>query len=318
MNDKIKAMSNEERLDKIKKNAETSDWKLEMKRLRNKMGVENLFPFLPYFPDLFTFNQQQIAQKQQQNEFNDSSTLNIMYLNLPHFLKHRGKVHNDYGFRAAHVQLFVETHMDLEKANQSTVDILPGRTIKYLSGCRDKNSSYGQLCFIKNDRVENIWRIAQNGDENCEYNTTDTSEFSLFKYLFEGSNEKIFICLVYRHPKHDIQEFLHDFYDFYVDNFFNNSVENPKRAARCLVFGDFNIDFNNKSKKVQDILINVLDDKMHLTPIFTNKPTHNKGNQLDWIFTNNKDLKKYTVDTKVYETWFSDHKPLWCQIKLIG
>ena len=80
-----------------------------------------------------------------------------------------------------------------------------------------------------------------------------------------------------------------------------------------MVVGDFNIDFNKHGADIIRRLsrdYNLRSDTPNL-PI--NIPTHIRGNQLDWIFTNMADPER--IVTTVYESWWSDHTPFFIEVR---
>jgi hypothetical protein len=81
--------------------------------------------------------------------------------------------------------------------------------------------------------------------------------------------------------------------------------------------GDFNIDFNDQDNETQ-MIINEMNRTMGLRPLLLNEPTHDAGRQLDWILSNVNvsEKSRYNINAITYESWFSDHKPLWCMISV--
>ena len=66
-------------------------------------------------------------------------------------------------------------------------------------------------------------------------------------------------------------------------------------------------------------LLVFMKNKLGVVPSFKNTPTHDKGNQIDWCFSNlyertSETQIKATLKSQVYESWFTDHKPIWNSI----
>ena len=71
-----------------------------------------------------------------------------------------------------------------------------------------------------------------------------------------------------------------------------------------------NIDFNKEKAK-----LGIFERNLQVKVKFTETPTNDKGNQLDWVFTNIEGRKGVKLQEFVYESWISDHKPIYLQIK---
>ena len=53
-----------------------------------------------------------------------------------------------------------------------------------------------------------------------------------------------------------------------------------------------------------------------MRPIFIQTSTNDYGNHIDWAFTNiHKNSHIHIVKCGVYESWFSDHKPIRLEIE---
>ena len=102
-------------------------------------------------------------------------------------------------------------------------------------------------------------------------------------------------------------EFAYEFDDFISKHFRIN--EKNRIDKNLFILGDFNIDFNNKKK-----MMNYMASEFGLFPTFSKTKTHDSGSQIDWCFTNVKLQNNSVYESKVYESWFSDHKPIWLQI----
>ena len=86
-------------------------------------------------------------------------------------------------------------------------------------------------------------------------------------------------------------------------------VVNGKFSNKLIVFGDFNIDFNKKTKDMHIM------NNYGLEATFSNTCTffaNGCNTQIDWCFTN---IPKKSRKTIVYESYFSDHKPIWCCLR---
>ena len=103
-------------------------------------------------------------------------------------------------------------------------------------------------------------------------------------------------------------EFAYEFEEFISKHF--RIINNNRIDKNLFILGDFNIDFNKKNK-----MMNYMKSEFGLFPIFSKTQTHDSGSQIDWCFTNVITKDNVAYETIIYESWFSDHKPIWLQIK---
>ena len=183
---------------------------------------------------------------------------------------------------------------------------LSGYETLYTSGSNQKYSSHGQICFIKNSIINNFTLLAHNANR-LTFESTNMLELSLFEYMMPTKKEIYYICLLYKHPQMKNSEFAYEFDDFISKHFRIN--EKNRIDKNLFILGDFNIDFNNKKK-----MMNYMASEFGLFPTFSKTKTHDSGSQIDWCFTNVKLQNNSVYESKVYESWFSDHKPIWLQI----
>ena len=108
---------------------------------------------------------------------------------------------------------------------------------------------------------------------------------------------QFYFVFIYNHPGNSNVQFYNELYQFL------NVIGKDKPF---ILIGDFNIDFNNE-KNTQGL--SELEQKYGFRPLFMNKPTHLKGNQLDWCFLN-FDLDEIKIEYFVYQAWFTDHNPI--------
>jgi len=266
---------------------------IEMQRMRKECQLENKFPFL---------------LENTNNRFLTDDSIFIMFHNVRAFnTDKRVNVMNDFGFKKADIIMLVETHTNLNHVSHVALD---GYELKLLTGCKGTNQSQGQITFSKKKHTADFSMICHNANEKAEA-TNCMLEMSMFQY--KRNDDCIYICSVYKHPILKMSEFYKEFKEFLSESIHystNNNDYNPK----LFVFGDFNIDFNVEKK-----YLNIFLNELGLHSTFENTSTHNSNNQIDWCFTN---VNKTTINDKqrfesgVYESWFSDHKPIWLKINL--
>jgi len=290
--EKYQKMREATRQKQINKNKQENKVNIEMKRLRETCSIENQFKFLDCLS----------------NSDNDAKTITIMFHNIRSF-SHNKKYHItfDHGFRRADVIMLVETHTQLEHTRHIQLD---GYDTVIITGSNQKYSSHGQICFVKNAKKKYFSLLAHNAT-NTTFESTNMLELSLYEYVVESKpkNIYVYICLLYKHPQMKNADFRHEFKQF-IHKYFRLTL-NKKIDSILFVLGDFNIDFNDKIKMLQFMF-----DEFGLEPTFKKTKTHDSGSQIDWCFTNIQNNYQICYESYTYETWFSDHKPIWLQIKI--
>ena len=207
---------------------------------------------------------------------------------------------------------------------------------KMLSATGDSRplSSNGQVCYVNQSSKEQgiLEFIAHNADSkshhyNNEFNRyihsddnpykKDMVEISMFKYTNYSTKNEIHIIQIYNHPDHESENPENDMRMKNLIGSLKIFLDNHPRVNTIpmLIFGDFNIDFNNTRKR--DYWNRIFADDYGLKPTLINtctrpRPFETVERQLDWVFTNK--LQK-DVKTLPYSTYFSDHIPLYTAIE---
>jgi exonuclease III len=274
----------------IEKNYQDRKVNIEMKRLREKCSIENLYTFL---------NDNTL------NNINNDDKLAIMFHNIRAFNNDKkNHIQYDHGFRKADVIMLVETHTQLKHTRHVQLN---DYKVLFTSGSNQKYSSHGQICFVKNSKINFFTLLAHNANQQT-YESKNMLELSLFEYMCPTGKDIFYICLLYKHPQMKNSEFAYEFEEFISKHF--RIINNNRIDKNLFILGDFNIDFNKKNK-----MMNYMKSEFGLFPIFSKTQTHDSGSQIDWCFTNVITKDNLAYETIIYESWFSDHKPIWLQIK---
>ena len=77
--------------------------------------------------------------------------------------------------------------------------------------------------------------------------------------------------------------------------------------------GDLNIDFNKHKTSLR-----LFEQKFKIKTLFLDQSTNNQGNQIDWIFTSLYDFRKIDLNGSPYESYISDHKPLYFELNFLN
>ena len=80
-----------------------------------------------------------------------------------------------------------------------------------------------------------------------------------------------------------------------------------------ILMGDLNIDFNKHKTSLRQF-----EQKFKIKPLFLDQSTNNQGNQIDWIFTSLYDFRKIDLNGSPYESYISDHKPLYFELNFLN
>ena len=253
-----------------------------------------------------------------------------MFANIQHLTtKKRDLIQADNGYMACDIILLSECHMNLSRINQFKID---GYKLIKATGNKKEKSSNGQLCYWRESELQNgvIKFMAHNADQETdnydeEYNKNlnkkinpfhkEMVEISMYEYTQIKNQKKILLIQVYVHPDNSDSKKL-DYFISSFNKFATKHLNNVNDQTSIMIFGDFNIDFNNT-----DIMIkwqNNVGNNFNLKPLLNDictrpKPLDiiNKCRQLDWVFSN---IHK-GVKTMPYCSWYSDHLPLYTKIK---
>ena len=135
----------------------------------------------------------------------------------------------------------------------------------------------------------------------------DHLELSLFE-MSTKSGTRVFICHVYNHPGNLMRAFWQEFTTFLRSQL---QVDEQNRVeSNLFVLGDFNIDLLDDDCR----LAQKMRDELGL--IFVHRsPTTDRGTCIDWCLTNVMD-GSIGYECQVYESYFSDHKPIILTFKI--
>jgi exonuclease III len=176
-----------------------------------------------------------------------------------------------------------------------------------MSGTTDPNSASGQICFLnKKSQVDHFQFVNDNTALGLYEKTKDNLEISLFQMNLRNGKE-VYICHVYNHPNHPRRQFWQEFKQFLRENL--QLDENKKIKSNLFVLGDFNIDADDENT----YYIDKLQQKLGLTFLHT-EITTDRGTCIDWCLTNTES-NSIQYECTVYESFYSDHKPIILAIK---
>jgi len=230
--------------------------------------------------------------------------LTVMFQNVNNIGDYFDKlfsIQNNIGYRHADIIFLVECHTNIKNINYLKIKddytLLPGKLL--MSHGSNINSSHGQICFVRKSLEE---RVKFEGRNKQVFKSNDVAELDLYSFSY-GDEKTLYLLSAYFHP--DLTE--RGKADA-LENFLNRQFSYKFDKQEIILFGDFNTDFNKKETKLGKAI-----DKMGFKPTISNTKTHLKGNQLDWVFTNQASI---TTITTAFPTWFSDHSALHTKIKL--
>jgi hypothetical protein len=274
------------RLDKAAKEDSVNIVSIEMDRLRKEAPFINLFPILNDRPS-----------------FNDN-TINIMFHNVATFRRKYDYVNRDYACHNCDVLLFSECHTI---PNRDRDVVLDEFSLLRVSGTNDANSASGQMCFLnKKSHVGHFQFVNDNTSGGLYKQSKDHLEISLFEMITK-SGKQVFICHVYNHPGNLMMAFWEEFKTFLRSHL---QVDRHRRiVSNLFVLGDFNINLIGDESSVA----RTMQDKLGLV-FLHNSPTTDRGTCIDWCLTNVID-GSIGYGCQVYESYFSDHKPIILTIK---
>jgi exonuclease III len=270
---------------------ETDTTQIELRRLRKDAAMKNIFPFLEDLP-----------KPSSQEWFVQNPTIKICFHNVANLSYHLDYIKADFGMMNADVLLFAECH---SKPTQKAQMAIPGYKLIHLSGSNEINASNGLACYMKNGRGVNF---IKDNSTNGLYSSSSGVELALLTVNL-ANRQKIFVCSLYNHPKNSFQSFWDEFKTFIIDNI--PHIRDKSKAPIIFVFGDFNFNLLQR-KSISDENLGKFLNKFHLKLTNIDRCTTDRETLIDWCLTNaNSNLR---LKAFVYESFFSDHKPLWLYI----
>lgn len=136
-----------------------------------------------------------------------------------------------------------------------------------------------------------------------------------YKILEEGNSQKeLKIINLYKHNDFGKEECLNELKNFIIQT--NNHQANNNGHSPILVIGDFNIDFNKETNRMEK-----MKSDLHLEPLLDNVISFRRNketcSQLDWAFCNGDFSSFASVENiQIYETWYSDHNAILIELKI--
>ena len=310
---------------------ELSTKNVEMKGLRNERSLVNSFPFMEAAP----FNS--LRERGIFYRRTGQRTMTFMVQNIRGFnsLK-RDLINHDDGFINCDFIMLIG-------CGNKTYDA--SRTARTFDYCRlndnfenmfsthstTLNHQNGQLCFSNIQIKDLIELCGHNADQESfvfRDVTEEVVELSMFKVKRSTSSRSyLYVILVYRHPGGNLQtswqKLMNGISNLLTRN--NLSPENIFHNKHALIIvGDFNIEFNSKQ---QERKLSEFQLTFGVRPVFGGNlersterivyPTHDKGRQLDWVFTSiaASDINR-NITAMPYETLpiISDHTPIYMSV----
>ena len=123
--------------------------------------------------------------------------------------------------------------------------------------------------------------------------------------IFQIQDQTACVLALYKHPNQSFKDFWCQFKKFMRESI--PDIENQSCQTNVFILGDFNIN-SDKEVQLKDKILN----KFNFQFVNPNGFTTDRKTTIDWIITNTKTIE---YKTYIYESFFSDHKPLWLSIK---
>jgi hypothetical protein len=247
------------------------------------------------------------------NQRRATGTITIMFQNIQTMSESKKNViEKDLAFKNSDLIHFVSTGM--KPNHRVNVTLVDYKKIIETTCNKMPSHQFGTLTYVWKEK-EWLWRVVFTNSEQDthEYKPKkdhNDVEVTILKCspIAQQPDYTLYVCFVYKHPETSIKEFIEEIkiglrYCDYEANTY------PKDL---IIIGDYNIDFNKSENKKAFTSFKVA---FNVEPLITKEPTNNHGNQIDWMFVTNVDQLTFTA--KTYETFQSDHKPLFLRIKYL-
>jgi exonuclease III len=250
----------------------------ELKRMRTSACFENRFPIL----------------NAKDNDRLQIQSIWIMYHNVAGLTCHFDQIKKDFAYKCADIILLGECHTNPANINQYKLN---GFKLIHLSGSDKQNASNGLACYIRNELV-NKTELVHDNSNNGIYNSTSILEISCIRIKIKDKYH--YIVYLYNHPNRPFKDFYSEFKAFLIQYIPNiGKIDAPP----VYIFGDVNKDIDKKKDKLAEF-----QNDLGLMPNVPKIPTTDHATKIDWFLSNNTNLS--TMVSSVYESYFSDHKPL--------
>jgi len=275
-----------ERLSMAKEIDRKNQVSIELERMRNNAPFVNQFKFLD------------LPEK--------DGYINIVFHNIAGYRRKFPYLNSDLACRKADMLLFSECHSNPNR--DAGLNLNDFRLVR-MTGSTDPNSACGQICFLHKDFPINMQFVDDNSRQCFYPKKNDILEISLF--VLNLPNEKqIFICHVYNHPKNSKKNFWKEFKQFLRKNLKTEGNDKYQLTSHLFVLGDFNINVEENNQ----FYVKKFREKLGLSFLHVNSTT-DRNTCIDWCLTNVNHVD-INYECVVYESFFSDHKPIILRLKL--
>lgn len=291
-------LTTDQKKELIKKKRETNLVHLEMQRLRENRLIQNKFPFLE--PSL-----------NKANDEKNNTSISIMYHNAGVLAEKIKNINSDYGFKSCDILFFGGTHTFAQfKRN----DLLPdGFEFHRVTGSKsneeelfDNMKPHGQVVYVKTLMQNSIQFIANNSN-NGAYKGNELSMMSFHKLKIQKN--EMFLLNVWNNRK--IETFYQIFKTFLREMMYGRT-NNEQQLPPLIVFGNFGIDFQ---KKIAQEILEKIERKFGLEQKIR-EPTNDENKHTNYLLTNIKERDFFNLQVHVYESYFSEQKPIWFSLDL--
>ena len=304
---KYRKMTREQKKELVKEDNNKCKVKQHMKLLRTipSRQMKNRYPFMlsDYRPII------------------NQNNLTFMFQNIQSWnSKKLEMLKADQGFQNSDLIMFISTGLKPNFAGNTT---WPTYEKIYHSHSPYHTHSNGMLAFLKENKTVFSKIKAHNAHKrnfSFEHVGSDITELCVIRYK-PRKDFAVYICMVYNHPQATFRDLIKKIQAVlieaeYIDDW-GTATRTPNRGL--IIVGDFNIDFNKSPKLLSEFETNLtvkVDRSIMNTP--TRMTSDGTKSQLDWLFHNVEETKVMKISTHVYETWLSDHKPIFAQIQIEG
>ena len=295
----FKNYTTKQREQALERDRKTNTARVEMERMRKDSRLVNIFPFLETNP--------LVAEQQSTRELNNDNSLGVIFHNVAGLARHWRCIKSDFGFMNASIIMLAECRTKVPR-DRTALPLPGGYSLMHMTGSARDGVSNGIAIYIKESIRRDCFFVADNSprQDGC-FDSSDVCEMGLLRCRIKENNV-IYFCCVYRHP--NASDFYKKLRDFLRTHIGTRLIDN-KFKSKVFVLGDFNIDLlrTDKDKRVKE----AIEKELHLRQLVLVSTT-DRETCIDWCMTNAKSTK-LPHEAIVYESYFSDHKPIWLYVK---
>ncbi|XP_055685438.1 uncharacterized protein LOC129791330 isoform X2 [Lutzomyia longipalpis] len=221
----------------------------------------------------------------------DKNKVKICYHNIISLHKHFKDIDCDSWYKYFNIVILSET----KTTKNFSVPCFKNYKVLYRQDNAIRNIG-GLLCYVRDEDNDMVKILT----EDVKTDLTKKFSLSLFVIEYQNYHNNFYIITGYKSPKVP--------FDVFKESFENVSSKIP-RYSQIIVIGDFN--FNVSSHKTDEKFLNYLNQYGLQNNLDADQSTTKYDSQIDIVFSN---IPSNNFTAGIYDSYFSDHRPVYCTV----